>query len=188
MVLFDATILLLLLHPDTSPPIDPATKLPVTKARERIDFLIHTLGESGSKIIIPTPVLSEVLVWAGRAGSSYIPVIERSAVFRIEPFDTRAAVEVALLTASALKSGNKKGLSKEQTWAKIKYDRQIIAIAKVAHVSTIYSDDESLSKLARSHSISVIRLASLPLPQEDQQMGINWESKAGEDEASHKTD
>lgn len=188
MVLFDATTLLLLLHPDTSPPIDPSTKLPVTKSKERIDFLVQRLGESGSKIIIPTPVLSEVLVWTGRAGSSYISIIERSAVFRIEPFDTRAAVEVAFLTASALKGGNKKGVSKEQTWAKIKYDRQIIAIAKVAQVSTIYSDDESLSKLARAHSISVIGIANIPLPQEDQQIGINWESKAGEHEASNTTD
>jgi hypothetical protein len=43
MVVFDTSILLLLLHPDAKRPIDPATKMAVEKAAERITHLVDVL-------------------------------------------------------------------------------------------------------------------------------------------------
>ena len=54
MVVFDTSILLLLLHPDAKPPIDPATKMAVEKAAERITHLVDVLSNAKEKIIIPT--------------------------------------------------------------------------------------------------------------------------------------
>jgi len=81
MVVFDTSILLLLLHPDAKPPIDPETKIAVEKAAERITHLVDVLSNAKEKIIIPTPVLSELLVHAGEATNQYLDVLNGQAVF-----------------------------------------------------------------------------------------------------------
>ena len=68
MVVIDATILLLLLRPESGVPMDSAGK-PVDHAPARVDFLIRELEKLGSRILIPTPALSEVLVRAGATAS-----------------------------------------------------------------------------------------------------------------------
>jgi hypothetical protein len=133
MVVFDATTLLLLLSPAVPAPVDPATGMPVEHAKERLDHLVKELEQSRTRIIVPTPALSEILVKAGAAGPAYLERLNSSAAFRIAPFDQRAAVEVAAMTRDALATGNKRG-GVQGTWAKIKYDRQIVAIAKVEGV------------------------------------------------------
>ncbi|WP_154820077.1 hypothetical protein SR858_26740 [Duganella zoogloeoides] len=50
--------------------------------------------------------------------------------FIIVPFDEKAAVECAINVADALAAGDKKG-AERRTLAKIKFDHQIVAIAKV---------------------------------------------------------
>ena len=163
MVVIDATMLLLLLRPDTPASLD-AYGRPIQNAAGRVEFLIHELEDQGSRIIIPTPALSEVLVRAGAAASQRIvDALARRPVFRIEPFDTRAAIEVAAMTRSTLETKAKKGAS-DSTWAKIKYDRQIVAIAKVNQASTIYSDDRDIRAIATQADIAVIGLADLQLP------------------------
>lgn len=64
MIVFDASILLFLLAPEARPPNDPKTGQPVTRCKERIEHLIATLERDRTKVIVPTPVLSEVLVRA----------------------------------------------------------------------------------------------------------------------------
>jgi hypothetical protein len=122
-------------------------------------------------VIIPTPVLSEVLVRAGSdASQKIVEHINRFSVFRIESFDARVAIEVAAMTRSALDgpSKNKRG-TVAAPWTKIKYDRQIVAIAKVVRATAIYSDDKDIRSIAAMEDISVIGLADLPLPAEDSQ-------------------
>ena len=46
----------------------------------------------------------------------------------------------------------------------LKYDRQIVAIAKVHQATTIYSDDEDIEKVAAESDIPVIGLADIPVP------------------------
>jgi len=99
MVVFDATALLLFLDPDAKPPLDPTTGSPTARCKERIDHLTSVLDARKDKIVIPTPVLSEVLVRAGDAGPEYLDILNRVACFRIAPFDQRAAVEVAAMTS-----------------------------------------------------------------------------------------
>jgi hypothetical protein len=85
MVVFDASVLLLLLDPDSSPPRDPKTNKPVEHTKGRIEHLIVSLERQREKVIIPTPVLSEVLVRAGTAGPAYLEELNRSARFKIVP-------------------------------------------------------------------------------------------------------
>jgi len=88
MVLFDSTFALLVWLPGV-----PAS---VPQAKERIEHLINELHKQGNKIIIPTPVISELLIHAGNAGPQFLVEITKSAKFRVAPFDTRAAVEAAV--------------------------------------------------------------------------------------------
>jgi predicted nucleic acid-binding protein len=169
MVVIDATMLLLLLRPGTSVP-SRSNGTQIDKPKERIDHLVKQLDKSKTKIIIPTPALSEVLVRAGAAASQ--PIIEhlqRYSIFRIEPFDTRAAIEVAAMTRNAIDSGKGKKGNSSATWAKIKYDRQIVAVAKVCGADTIYSDDGDITSIAAGVNIKVIGLVDLPLPPQDAQ-------------------
>ncbi|MDT7041505.1 type II toxin-antitoxin system VapC family toxin [Candidatus Nitronereus thalassa] len=179
MVVFDTAILLLLFSPDTSAPIDPATKNPIEDAKERVDYLVEKLEKQKTKIIVPTPVLSELLVHSDKAGPGYLSKLNSSAAFRIIPFDIKAAIEVAAMTKAALNSGDKKD-GGAGTWAKIKYDRQIVAIAKVEGATTIYSDDENIDKFAKKKGINVIGLSALPLRPEEAQTDLFKDAQSEE--------
>ncbi len=172
MVVFDASVLLLLLDPEAGTPNDPATDDPVKHAKARIEHLIATLEQQRTKVIIPTPVLSEVLVRAGDAAPAYLEELNRSARFRIASFDTRAAVELAALTREALDAGDKRDGS-TAPWQKIKIDRQIIAIARTEGAATIYSDDDDIQRLGQRSGIEVIGIAQLSLPPEDAQTELS---------------
>jgi hypothetical protein len=169
MVVIDATMLLLMLRPETPVPADP-NGVPIDRPKERVEHLIQQLDKAKTKVIIPTPALSEALVRAGVEGSQQIiDHLQKYSVFRIEPFDTRAAIEVAAMARTALDGGNKKGAATAATYAKVKYDRQIAAIARVCGASTIYSDDGDLKILAEGAKITVVTLSELPLPPEKAQ-------------------
>jgi hypothetical protein len=61
------------------------------------------------------------------------------------------------------------------THAKLKYDRQIVAIAIVTNASAIYSDDYGVKAIAGRSGIRVIRLADLELPPEEAQIPFQFE-------------
>jgi hypothetical protein len=63
-------------------------------------------------------------------------------------------------------------------WAKVKFDRQIVAIAKVVGATVIYSDDKDVATLAKKQGIETIGVADLPLPKEDAQMTLQLEGHA----------
>lgn len=171
MIVIDATTLLLFLSEITPAPIDPQTKKEVTFAKERVDFLIKTLSDSKTKIIVPAPALSEVLVYAGKEMGNYLNIINKSGVFRVSPFEGRAAVNVALMCRIAINEGDKRG-GLTAPWAKVKYDRQIVAIAQAENATAIYSDDGDIHSIAGSVGIPVIRLSECPLPPEVQQTSL----------------
>lgn len=191
MVVFDATILLAFLQSDCPPPRHPETNEPIDSFRERIDYLIQRLDKDKEKIIIPSPALSEILVRAASAGPEYLDRINSASVFRPASFDERGAVEVAEMTRNALASEGGKYNGLNGTYAKIKYDRQIVAIAKVEGAKTVYSDDKNIYKFAGRHGITVIRIADLPLPPEVAQTSLLLEESSIEthdDEATDQTE
>lgn len=163
IVAVDATTLLLLVNPDADPPEDPATGKRLTKAKERVERLIEEVDAQKGTIVIPTPALAEVLVRAGDAAPAVLDRLNRSARFKIADFDQRGAVELAAMTREALRSGDKfEGIA--EPWQKVKFDRQIIAIARVNNASVIYSDDSGVASFGSKAGLSVIKSWELPLP------------------------
>lgn len=177
MVALDTTILLPLLSSLAGPPSGSDGK-PIDSWKEKIDHLIEDLQKSHEKIIIPTPVLAEVLVHAAHAGAEYLRRLKQSSSFRIEPFDDRAAVEVAIMIREDLQAdlGKRGGL--QATWAKVKFDRQIVAIAKVNGASVLYSDDPDIRVFGQRAGLTVISTSQLPLPEEKTQMVLFDSPKA----------
>lgn len=168
MVVFDAGMLLLLLDPAAGIPIDPATGKSLVGAKGRLDELVRALERFGCVIVVPTPVVAEILVKAGAAGPKYLDILQRSGRSQIADFDLLAAVEAAAITEEALALGDKKrGI--EAPWQKIKTDRQILAIARTKGVEVIYSDDEPLRKQARVLGFTVMASWELALSPEERQ-------------------
>lgn len=168
MVVFDATMLSILLRPETRPPLDSATGKPVEMADARTAHLVERLEKSKTVIIIPTPSLSEILIKAGAAGPSIVTRIQKSSAFRIQPFDVRAALELAQIT-NALASASEKRAMIDAPWSKIKFDRQIVAIARVHRATEIYTDDDKLIAFASLNDIPCIRVGDLPIPESAKQ-------------------
>jgi hypothetical protein len=56
---------------------------------------------------------------------------------------------------------------------KLKFDRQIVAIAKVSNVSIIYSEDKDIKKYGERIGINVVKPDELPLPPEKTQMELS---------------
>jgi hypothetical protein len=171
MVVFDASILLFV--------FDENTKASVPRAKERVEYLIDTLSKTGERIVIPTPALSECLVYAGPAAPEYLNIIGKQACFRVASFDQRAAVEAAIRTYHARQRGQPKGGSPEISKAKIKFDRQIVAIATVESATIVYSDDFDVCGYAREAGMEAYRLSDLPEPPEDPQKPLPFVEPEG---------
>jgi predicted nucleic acid-binding protein len=132
---------------------------PVTQFRERVTELAANLDRSNSPIGVPTPAMAEILVRAGKGRSQYIAILQDTWRFQILPFDSRAAIEAADLIEKTKSSGDK-----WETWAKVKFDIQIVSIAKAESATLIYSDDKDVENFAKRVNIRVFRICDLPLP------------------------
>jgi predicted nucleic acid-binding protein len=162
MVVIDTKFLALMLNPKARPRKDPSVHL-VDRLEDRIEKLLEDLDNESERIIVPTPVLSEFLILAGRDSSAYLEKLASMKNFLIKPFDEMAAVELAAIEVADRVMGDKRGGSIGD-WAKVRFDRQIIAIAKTNGAKRIYSDDKDLGKFSSRLGIEVVRTSDLPLP------------------------
>lgn len=161
-VAFDSVILGAYLHPGAAYP-EPVERVP-----ERLKHFVATLEAARARIILPTPALSEFLVLAAGDTGAYVAELTNSAVFVVEPFDLRAAIEAAASQRRAIDAGSKRS-GAAGSWQKVKVDRQIVAIAKVHGVDDLYSDDDDVRRIAQADGVPVKGVADLPLPPEDPQ-------------------
>lgn len=170
MVVFDTSTIVLALDPSAKPPTDENGQV-VTNCKERIEHLLDTLNESKTTIIIPTPVLSEFLIGVEPNKQEYIDRINKSRNFVWGAFDVMAAVELSMLIDPDLQSNKK--LDTMTTKAKIKFDRQVVAIAKSRRAGRIYTDDRGLADRAIKNGIAAIMTWELPLPHSALQIGLD---------------
>lgn len=155
MIVFDANFLIYFLDPKIKDGVG---------SNPRIDHLVEAIQKSGERIIVPTPALSELLVRADGAGQQYLDIITRSKFFRVAEFGIRAAVEAAALTREAIEKGSFRGVTPEADRAKVKFDRQIVAIARALGATTIYTNDGQLARHAEAIGIRSIKVDELPEP------------------------
>jgi predicted nucleic acid-binding protein len=168
-VVFDTSILILAVNPDAKAPRHPETNAPLECARQRVDYLIRNLSRKKSRIIIPTPTLCELLTHADEAVNDYLKQLCRSP-FEIAPFDIRAAIGCA----QVLRKYGIKGAGRSNPRAKVKFDRQIVAIAQVYNVEAIYSDDSDIFRYGQQAGIKVVRCHELEIDPADRQHDLNF--------------
>jgi len=148
MVLFDAGILIKLLDARTP-----------DSQREKLDYLIATLQKTKTKILIPTPALAEFYV---KANPEVVANFKGKSAFLIASFDEKAALECSISVADAIRSHDKRAAQPDAPWQKIKFDHQIVAIAKCNGATTIYSEDAGLRKFAELLGLKTLSVDDLP--------------------------
>lgn len=172
MVVFDSVILALLVDPQAEVPEDAIKGAPVLRVRERLDLLLSEIEDVHDRVLIPTPVLFELLALAGAAAPNYFETLSKSSFFRIVGFDQRAALEAASLlregaAGTAMASagaGLGRGDLSQSLGPSDLVRLQIVAIAKVHGADTLYAEDPALRRLAQNHGIEARRLADMPEP------------------------
>lgn len=163
MIALDTTALSLLFIPGAVARRRGSTT-PIKYAKERMEGLVERIAQAGDTILIPTPALSEMFVKLTPVEiQELLPQLNRSPWFRVESFDTAAAVELGLRTAQAIADGDKKEGSKAD-WTKVKFDRQIITIAIVNRATGIISDDPHVKAIGDRWNFPVTSVEDLPVP------------------------
>ena len=135
----------------------------LSDASERVGFLLSELSARGDQIIVPTPAMSELLMKTGKGSQKVLEQITGNPRFVVASFDLRAAIELSLFSDAAL-TKNQKKVGVVATWAKMKFDRQIVAICKVEKASCIYSDDEDVYNVGHRERIPVYRVEDIQIP------------------------
>ena len=169
VIVFDTSFLSLLLVENHSPMTNQDTGDTVEDVGQRVQQLIINLQNSKTKILIPTPVLAEILTEFADKSGEIIQVMEKTYQFQFAPFDKLAAIELGYFFHQAINEGDKKSGSKD-TWQKVKFDNQIVAIAKTNGAKTIYTNDKGIRISAQKHNIEVITVWDLDPPPPEQGM------------------
>lgn len=162
MVAFDNTILSILLFPDAVVNEGP-DGAPVERAQDRVNALLQKIQDAGEQVLIPAPALAEVLATPDCDIDEVLSTLRAAAFIRIGDFDKRAAVELALRLRAAMAAGDlREGVATTKT--RMKFDRQIIAIALTNGARILYSDDEGVKRFGERSGLQVVRTSELPPP------------------------
>lgn len=130
MMAFDTSILSLAIDDSRSVFIDPKTEEPIECPGDRVRHLLWSLSKDKETILLPAPVIAELLSFSKDAMENLFQYLGDEVVFQFASFDYKAAVE----TARAMRERKEHGIigdSSEVNVArnKIKVDYQIVAIA-----------------------------------------------------------
>ena len=167
---FDNSFLALFFIANASPRPNPATGKPASDCHWRVQSLVNKLAEDGDQILIPAPVLAELatyllLPYSSVSFEKVLAEIDNGRVFHIAPFDRLSAILLADATSKAVQVSDKRG-GIDAPWQKVKFDRQVAAIAKAQDADILYTDDESQTRFAKNEfGLAVVHTWDLPLPQ-----------------------
>lgn len=163
-IAFDNNILAWMLSDAANPPVDITTGEFVTDGKARLRKLQASIDNGEIEpVVIPTPVIAEVFSVEPEAMKKFLPVLSDPLAFTIAPFGLAAAIELSIVNNEYFAGGDKKA-GVNVSWQKIKTDRQIFSIAKVAGVEAIYTDDKSLTALCEARGMRVVHSWEIPLP------------------------
>ena len=179
IVVIDSTALAMLINPDANAPDDPQTGAPITHCQARIQKMCGDFATNGDILVIPTPVLAEVLVRAGDDGTKILETLQGQAFVRVKGFDQACAIEYAIMTRDAIAKGDKRA-GHPQPWQRVKFDRQIVAIGRVSGAETLYSDDDDLLKFARAMGFDTLSTWTLDVPPVEVNLFTAFENPHGQ--------
>lgn len=133
------------------------------KRDARVRGLINDTRSARGRLIIPSPALAEFSV---RASDEELAFLHSQPIFKIAPFDAITAIECGLLIRNVFATESKKDRQK------IKFDLQILAIAKAQGARRLVTNDDQLRKRAIRFDIQGVDLADIPIPESERQMPL----------------
>ena len=166
-IVVDTSVLLFLADPHAPAPTDGKTGKPVQHCAQRVEGLIEDLDEMDAVLIIPTPVLSELLICAGKAQAEVLAALTGKRSVVVAHFDQMAAVENAQLRRAKAKVKHRGETKKE-----VSFDLQILAIARTTGADLVLTDDDNLRKRCLQAGMKVKGIAELTVPDSKRQMHL----------------
>lgn len=137
---------------------DPVSGQPVNNAFMRAQALVERIEAIKGVVILPAPVLAEYLIGIRRESYQvHLDIINSVRCIEISSFDQMAAVECAMMVSNA----EMKQLDPDSKMAKLKYDRQILAISVAAGAKEIWTHDKQIFRRAEALGLLARSLASI---------------------------
>jgi predicted nucleic acid-binding protein len=129
---------------------DPETDEAVDNAFMRAQALVERIEAIKGVVVIPAPVLAEYLMGISRDSyQKHLDIINGVKCIEVSSFDQLAAIECAMLVSNK----EMKQLDPDSKMAKLKYDRQILAISVAAGAKEIWTHDKQIYRRAGSVGI-----------------------------------
>ncbi|MBN9454266.1 MAG: PIN domain-containing protein [Bosea sp.] len=170
MIVVDANFLILLLDPQGAMPH-------LDRGKERVEFFTQELARTKEEIVIPAPVVAEIV--AGRIDrvEEIVALLQRNRSFIVQPFDQIVAIEAGEMIRRAL--DRMPEANRPAGWkVAMKYDAMIAATAKIWRARAVCTDDDGLGGYLRGTKIEIIKIDELPYPPEDPQRKMDFEDEA----------
>jgi hypothetical protein len=104
------------------------------------------------------------LIKAERACVEALKEFQSKRFVEVVPFDLAAAYECSLLDRAAINGSKDRKDGVDESWQKIKIDRQIVATAKTKRCGLMVSQDVSVAANCVRVNIDVMNIDDLPLP------------------------
>jgi hypothetical protein len=158
-----------------SPCVNTGKQVPYSPERTR--HFLKECEKDNTFILLPTPVIAEFLVCSEDCNDGLRRILTLSSCLQLAPFDQKAAFEHALMTRAAIESKDGKRSGIPDTWQKVKFDRQIIAITISMGAKEIYCADLKLSLHAKANGLTVRSFSDMELPPEIRSPELNFSSK-----------
>lgn len=160
MIVVDTNFLVLMLDPESTQDVNGRVA--------RVRHFVETLSKRGDLIVIPAPVISELVAGRAQKVDEVVEALRPLRAFFIQPFDTVIAIEAGERIAAA----QSKVPFEERLpgWrVAMKFDAMVAATAIVRGATELYTDDKGLSKYLVGTKVRVVLVDELPLPPEPPQ-------------------
>jgi predicted nucleic acid-binding protein len=164
-IVIDTNVLVQIMRDENSTDlVDPVSGWVIDRLHDRASALVEAIDQAGDVVIIPAPVLAEYLIGIDRkALQSHLNIINSVNCIEVVSFDQVAAIECALLIDDA----ELKMLDPQATKAKLRVDRQILAIARAAGAKQVWTHDRGLYNKAKALNLDVHSLGDIePKPEQ----------------------
>ena len=124
------------------------------KASAMACFIDH-IDQTKQRIVVPTPVMAEILSAQGSSAKNYYLDLEKESAFILAPLDEVAAAEAASITRQIRLSNITQGRERNGR-QEVKVDIFIIAIALVHGAKVIYSTDPDFKTIVDVAGLSIV--------------------------------
>lgn len=173
-IVLDSSVLIYLVFPSTDAPVDSSTGKPVAHCQQRVEGMLEAIDKSAIQLVIPTPVLSELLILAGSRQIEVLNALTSKKAVQVVAFDEMAAVENAALR----RNGKLRSKARSETKKEVSFDLQILAIANAIAADMVLTDDAQLARRCGLVGMKVMGIADLPLPDAKRQLDLIFGSAA----------